>query len=73
VPVTVDSTLHQNQANARRAQTLRAVEEAASGGRAFFLMNAAATLIAGFGLFEDSPAVIIGAMLTKPRGAAGSD
>ena len=26
-------------------------------------MNAAATLIAGFGLFEDSPAVIIGAML----------
>ena len=34
-----------------------------SGGRAYFLMNAAATLIAGFGLFEDSPAVIIGAML----------
>jgi uncharacterized membrane protein len=26
-------------------------------------MNSAATLIAGFGLFENSPAVIIGAML----------
>jgi uncharacterized hydrophobic protein (TIGR00271 family) len=55
--------LNQPAARARRAHTFRAVEEAASGDRAFFLMNAAATLIAGFGLFEDSPAVIIGAML----------
>lgn len=29
----------------------------------YLLMNAAATLIAGFGLFQNSPAVIIGAML----------
>jgi uncharacterized hydrophobic protein (TIGR00271 family) len=47
----------------RRLQTRRAVELTASSGGAFLLMNAAATLIAGFGLFEDSPAVIIGAML----------
>src|SRR5271156_5148637 len=59
----MDSTLNRHPAGTRRAHTFRAVEEAASGGRAFFLMNAAATLIAGFGLFEDSPAVIIGAML----------
>jgi uncharacterized membrane protein len=29
----------------------------------YLAMNSAATLIAGFGLFENSPAVIIGAML----------
>ena len=55
--------MNQKPAGARRAHTFRAVEDAASGGRAYFWMNAAATLIAGFGLFEDSPAVIIGAML----------
>jgi uncharacterized hydrophobic protein (TIGR00271 family) len=59
----MDSTMNRPAASVRRAHTFRAVEEAAAGGRAFFLMNAAATLIAGFGLFEDSPAVIIGAML----------
>ena len=48
---------------ARRAQTRRAVEGTAAFGGPYLLMNAAATLIAGFGLFEDSPAVIIGAML----------
>jgi uncharacterized hydrophobic protein (TIGR00271 family) len=47
----------------RRAQTRRAVEGTAASGGPYLLMNAAATLIAGFGLFEDSPAVIIGAML----------
>ncbi len=59
----MDAILNQSPPGARRAHTFRAVEDAASGGRAYFLMNAAATLIAGFGLFEDSPAVIIGAML----------
>jgi uncharacterized hydrophobic protein (TIGR00271 family) len=59
----MDLTLNRPPASARRAHTFRAVEEAAAGGRAYFLMNAAATLIAGFGLFENSPAVIIGAML----------
>ena len=59
----MDSTLNRHPAGTRRAHTFRAVEEGAAGGGAFFLMNAAATLIAGFGLFEDSPAVIIGAML----------
>jgi uncharacterized membrane protein len=49
--------------SAERAQTRRAVEDAAAAGAPYLLMNAAATLIAGFGLFEDSPAVIIGAML----------
>ncbi len=39
------------------------MEDAAAGGAPYLLMNTAATLIAGFGLFEDSPAVIIGAML----------
>jgi uncharacterized hydrophobic protein (TIGR00271 family) len=58
----MDSTA-QAQALARRAQTRRAVQEAAAGGRPYLLMNTAATLIAGFGLFENSPAVIIGAML----------
>ena len=59
----MNSTQTQLQTNAPRAQTRRAVEDAAAGGAPYFLMNAAATLIAGFGLFEDSPAVIIGAML----------
>ncbi len=53
----------QNPTELRRIQTRRSAEEAAALGRPYLLMNAAATLIAGFGLFEDSPAVIIGAML----------
>ena len=44
-----------------------AVRESVSSGAAvtgaYLMMNAAATLIAGFGLLENSPAVIIGAML----------
>jgi uncharacterized hydrophobic protein (TIGR00271 family) len=59
----MDSKQHQGPTQARRAQTRRAVEDAAALGSPYLLMNAAATLIAGFGLFEDSPAVIIGAML----------
>jgi uncharacterized hydrophobic protein (TIGR00271 family) len=57
------STQNHHQIITRRAQTRSAVEDAAVGGVPYLLMNAAATLIAGFGLFEDSPAVIIGAML----------
>jgi uncharacterized hydrophobic protein (TIGR00271 family) len=53
----------QQPIDGRRAQTRQAVEDAAAGGSSYLLMNTAATLIAGFGLFEDSPAVIIGAML----------
>jgi uncharacterized hydrophobic protein (TIGR00271 family) len=59
----MDSKQHQGPTQARHAQTRRAVEDAAALGSPYLLMNAAATLIAGFGLFEDSPAVIIGAML----------
>jgi uncharacterized hydrophobic protein (TIGR00271 family) len=41
----------------------RAVEAGSRPSGSYFLMNAAATLIAGFGLLADSDAVIIGAML----------
>jgi uncharacterized hydrophobic protein (TIGR00271 family) len=58
----MDSTQVQPPTDAR-VQTRRTVEDAAAAGAPYLLMNAAATLIAGFGLFEDSPAVIIGAML----------
>jgi uncharacterized hydrophobic protein (TIGR00271 family) len=58
----MNSTLPQ-YLDAGHAQTRRAVEGVAAGGTSYLLMNAAATLIAGFGLFENSPAVIIGAML----------
>ena len=59
----MESIQDQNPIDARRAETRRTVEDAAEVGPPYLLMNAAATLIAGFGLFEDSPAVIIGAML----------
>jgi uncharacterized hydrophobic protein (TIGR00271 family) len=59
----MDATQYQDQPHVRRAQTRRAVEGVAAHDAPYLLMNAAATLIAGFGLFEDSPAVIIGAML----------
>ena len=52
--------------NITDARRLATRETVASGTRltgSFLAMNAAATLIAGFGLFENSPAVIIGAML----------
>jgi uncharacterized membrane protein len=48
------------------AQRMVAGQSAQSGAAltgSYLAMNAAATLIAGFGLFENSPAVIIGAML----------
>ena len=54
---------HQDETQTRRAQTRRVVESGGALNRPYLLMNTAATLIAGFGLFEDSPAVIIGAML----------
>jgi uncharacterized hydrophobic protein (TIGR00271 family) len=57
------STPDQDPRDMRRIQTRRSAEEAAALSGPYLLMNAAATLIAGFGLFEDSPAVIIGAML----------
>jgi uncharacterized hydrophobic protein (TIGR00271 family) len=59
----MESTRDQDPTDMRRIQTRRSAEEAAALGGPYLLMNAAATLIAGFGLFEDSPAVIIGAML----------
>jgi uncharacterized hydrophobic protein (TIGR00271 family) len=59
----MESIQDQDRADMRRIQTRRSAEEAGALGGTYLLMNAAATLIAGFGLFEDSPAVIIGAML----------
>jgi uncharacterized hydrophobic protein (TIGR00271 family) len=59
----MESIQDQNSSDLRRIQTRRSTEEAAALGGSYLLMNTAATLIAGFGLFEDSPAVIIGAML----------
>jgi uncharacterized membrane protein len=47
----------------QRKATREAVRSGAALTGAYLAMNAAATLIAGFGLFENSPAVIIGAML----------
>lgn len=47
-----------------RKDEIRAeISDNASVTPGYLLMNAAATLIAGFGLFQNSPAVIIGAML----------
>jgi uncharacterized hydrophobic protein (TIGR00271 family) len=59
----MDSTQDQDPTDMRRIETRRSAADAAAFGSPYLLMNAAATLIAGFGLFEDSPAVIIGAML----------
>jgi uncharacterized hydrophobic protein (TIGR00271 family) len=59
----MESNQDQDPTRARHAHRRRAVEDAAALNRPYLLMNVAATLIAGFGLFEDSPAVIIGAML----------
>lgn len=59
----MESTQDQDPADMRRIQMRRSAEDFAKFGAPYLLMNAAATLIAGFGLFEDSPAVIIGAML----------
>ena len=47
----------------QRAATREAVASGAALTFAFLAMNAAAALIASFGLLENSPAVIIGAML----------
>jgi uncharacterized hydrophobic protein (TIGR00271 family) len=59
----MSSPSEQDQKHLRRTQTRRSSEKAAALDGTYLMMNAAATLIAGFGLFEDSPAVIIGAML----------
>ena len=59
----MESTQDHDSIDARRILTRRSAEDAAGLSGPYLLMNAAATLIAGFGLFEDSPAVIIGAML----------
>jgi uncharacterized membrane protein len=48
---------------AQRAATRDAVTSGANLTAAYLAMNASAALIAGFGLLENSPAVIIGAML----------
>lgn len=47
----------------QRAATREAVASGASLTVAYLAMNAAAALIASFGLLQNSPAVIIGAML----------
>lgn len=51
------------RSEAQRALTREAVTSGAAFTGAYVAMNAAAALIAGFGLLENSPAVIIGAML----------
>lgn len=48
---------------AQRAATRETVLSGAAITGAYLAMNAAATLLAGFGLLQNSPAVIIGAML----------
>src|SRR5262249_51377575 len=48
---------------AQRTAVRESVTSGAALTGAYLMMNAAATLIAGFGLLENSPAVIIGAML----------
>src|SRR5215470_13998204 len=48
---------------AQRAATREAVASGAAITGSYLAMNAAATLLAGFGLLQNSPAVIIGAML----------
>src|SRR6516164_9977306 len=47
----------------QRAATRDAVTSGAAITGSYLAMNAAATLLAGFGLLQNSPAVIIGAML----------
>src|SRR5271167_2735253 len=48
---------------AKRAAIRESVTSGAALNGSYLAMNVAATLIAGFGLLENSPAVIIGAML----------
>src|SRR5215831_9113716 len=48
---------------AQRSATRQSVASGSALTGSYFTMNAAATLIAGFGLLQNSPAVIIGAML----------
>ena len=47
----------------KRTATRKAIVSAANLSAAYLAMNVAAALIAGLGLLENSPAVIIGAML----------
>jgi len=49
--------------DARRAAIRESVTAGAALTRPYLAMNVAAAFIAGFGLMENSPAVIIGAML----------
>lgn len=49
--------------DAQRMATRVSLRSGAGFTGRYVAMNAAATLVAGFGLFENSPAVIIGAML----------
>ncbi|HME27108.1 MAG TPA: TIGR00341 family protein [Acetobacteraceae bacterium] len=49
--------------DAQRTATRESIRSGTALTGPYLAMNAAATLIAGFGLFENSPAVIIGAML----------
>jgi uncharacterized hydrophobic protein (TIGR00271 family) len=55
--------LHFGRNEAQRTATREAVTSGTALTGAYLAMNAAAALIAGFGLLQNSPAVIIGAML----------
>src|SRR5271167_4012979 len=59
----VISKLNPQLTEARRAAIRESVTSGAALNGSYLAMNLAATLIAGFGLLENSPAVIIGAML----------
>lgn len=61
---TDDARLHRIALSVERKAEIRAeISDSSSVTPGYLFMNAAATLIAGFGLFQNSPAVIIGAML----------
>jgi uncharacterized membrane protein len=51
------------RSEAERSATRELVESGSALSASYLAMNAAATLIAGFGLLQNSEAVIIGAML----------
>jgi uncharacterized hydrophobic protein (TIGR00271 family) len=57
------SRISPQMAEAKRAAMRESVASSAALNGSYLAMNLAASLIAGFGLMENSPAVIIGAML----------
>jgi len=57
------SGLNPRRNEAQRLATRQSVASGSALTGSYLAMNAAATLMAGFGLLQNSPAVIIGAML----------